>query len=115
MKRFFIITALLTISAYSSAHNPANAIAKILYNDDVVISIHHPSNDPTHYVNHVIVKRGSATLLDQEFDTQTDENFQEITIPQPGPARRRVRKGALISIEATCTRNGLLKKEVRIR
>lgn len=117
MRQTIAIIALLSLFTSCAAHIP-DATAKILDNNDIEVNIHYPTADPrVYYVQHVTIKRGSATLFDGNFTTQTDIHSQDITLTQSAvPYRKRLRKGDVITVEATSSgEKRILRKHVRIR
>ena len=113
MKYIFLCLSLI-IGVSCAAHNPADVTIKLL-DEHLEIIIHHPSDDPQHYVNHVTVKRGSGTLFDQDFNAQTDVHSLDIQIPHPPQRRKRIKKKALILVEATCNQEGTFRHHVRVQ
>jgi len=109
-----LISILMVLIHSCAAHNPTGITAKLL-DEHLEIVIHHPSNDQNHYVNHVTIKRGGRIMVEQDFNAQTDTFSLEISIAHPNSPRKRMKKGALILVHATCNQGGELNQEVRVQ
>lgn len=107
------LAVLLTIVAHTGiAHEPIGITAKTL-DEHLEIIIHHPSTNPNHYINHVTVWRGSRTILDKDFDAQTDTHSLDIQIPHPSESpRKRIKKRARIKVYASCNEGEKFNKDV---
>jgi len=112
MKRIWIITSLFT-ATYAMAHSPTDATAKEL-DTYTEIKVFHASDDPNHYVKHVTIKRDGITYIDKTFDAQTDNRSLDIQITHPRARRKRIKRGMTILVEATCSRQGTLSKQVKV-
>ncbi len=113
MKRMYLMIVIIH-ATYSMAHKPTDITGKLL-DTHVEVSIHHPSDDPDHYISHVIIKRGSTTLIDQEFDAQTDCHSLDIQIIHPKVLRKRIRQGGSLSVTAICSTGKEVTKNIRVR
>jgi hypothetical protein len=102
------------MSLQCAANDPIDVTATIL-DDHLEIIIHHSSDDPAHYVNHVTIKRGTETMFDKEFDAQTDTHSLDIQILHPPQTRKRIKKKARLWVEATCNQDGSFKHHVRVQ
>lgn len=117
------LAALLMIVAHSglareiadhadTAHEPIGVTATTL-DEHLEIIVYHPSDDPTHYINHVTVMRGSRIILNEDFDAQTDSHSLDIQIPHPSKSpRKRIKKDAHITVYATCNQGEAFNTEV---
>jgi|GEM_PF-2451400 hypothetical protein len=95
-----------------TAHEPIDVTAKTL-DEHLEIIVYHPSDDPTHYINHVTVMCGSRIILDKDFDAQTDSHSLDIQIPHPSKSpRKRIKKHAHITVYATCNQGEKFNREV---
>jgi desulfoferrodoxin (superoxide reductase-like protein) len=112
MKHIYSAVLLMAVAHTSLPHEPITVTAKTL-DEHLEIMVHHPSKDPNHYINHVTVIRGSRTILDKDFEAQTDEHSLDIQIPHPHKSpRKRIKKHARIKVYATCNEGEEFNKEV---
>jgi len=114
--KYILISSAAIAFGLCQAHDPIDITAKLL-DDYLEIVIHHTCDDPDiHYINHVHVttNRGTTTLFEQDFEAQTDTQSLDIQLAHPPLRRKRMKKHALICVEATCNQDGTLKKKVRV-
>lgn len=93
------------------AHPPSRIDAE--YDDaakELKLDIIHPVEAPkSHFIYRVTVDVDGKRLIDKEYDEQTDDMEQQVSLNVPG-----VEKGSTIDIEAFCNRYGEKKGQIRI-